>query len=114
MRTATGALLDPPIRDLVAVRLRELVGHAVTEVRITRVRWDESKRWVVMLLDERLPGSRRELPVDRGGLHHLVAILIRDAFPHADWSRAQDYDVVHGALREHVVRVPAALAGDAL
>jgi hypothetical protein len=58
--------------------------------------------------------GRREVPLPSGGLHHDIAILIRDAFPHANWAVAQDYDVATGVLREHSVRLPACLRGDDL
>ncbi|WP_426568147.1 hypothetical protein [Streptomyces canus] len=93
-------------------KLRELLyvlfAREVSEVRITRVRWPEGKRWVAMVIGT----EGREIPVRDGGLHHTAAIILRDAFPHANWSVAQDYDATAGVLREHTVRMPASLRGD--
>ncbi|WP_155054533.1 hypothetical protein [Streptomyces blattellae] len=95
-------------RSALDERLYILCGRLVKEVRITRVRWPQGKRWVALVIG--LNG--REVPLHDGGLHHQAAIILRDAFPHADWSRAQDYDVATGVLREHVVALPACLSGD--
>ncbi|MFF0139738.1 hypothetical protein ACFYRN_25200 [Streptomyces sp. NPDC005227] len=97
-------------------RLRAITGRAVAEVRITRVRWPEGLRWVAMILaaDPRAPRGRREVPITEAGQHRKLALLLRDTFPHADWAHAQDYDVGAGTLREHLVRLPDCLAGDAL
>ncbi|MGP4085441.1 hypothetical protein [Streptomyces sp. KR55] len=89
-------------------QLYTLFGRAVREVRITRVSWPDGKRWVAMAIGT----HGGEIPLHDGGLHHQAAMVLRDAFPHANWSRAQDYDVATGTLREHLVRVPASLRGD--
>lgn len=117
MSTATGTTMaDPATRDRLRGQLRELTGRVLAEVRITRVSWPEGLRWVAMVLavNGKAPARRREVPLAEGGQHHEIAILLRDAFPHADWSHAQDYDVTTGTLREHAVRLPACLRGDAL
>ncbi|MFJ9114431.1 hypothetical protein ACIRJO_02660 [Streptomyces sp. NPDC102394] len=82
-----------------------LVGRSVKEVRITRVNWPEGKRWVTTVFG--LNG--KEVPLYERGLHKQAAIVLRDAFPDANWARAQDYDVKTGVLREHVVQLPAGL-----
>lgn len=102
--TATAAA-----RSALDQQLYTLVGRSVKEVRITRVRWPEGKRWVAMVIGS----TGREVPLRDGGLHHQAAIILRHAFPHANWSRAQDYDVATGVLRQHVVRLPAGLRGEA-
>ncbi|MGW6911488.1 hypothetical protein [Streptomyces sp. NPDC054940] len=117
--TAAIETADAVTRDRLRGQLRELTGRVLAEVRITRVRWPEGLRWVAMALADHRPYARaatrrREVPLAEGALHHDIAILLRDAFPHADWSVAQDYDVTTGVLREHVVRLPACLRGDAL
>lgn len=91
-------------------RLYVLLGRRVREVRITRVTWTDGKRWVAMVIGT----NGKEVPIFDGGLHHQAAVVLRDAFPDADWSVAQDYDVATGILRQHVVRVPASLRGDEL
>lgn len=117
--TATVETADAVTRDRLRVQLRALTGRVLAEVRITRVRWPEGLRWVAMALADHRPYARAatrrcEVPLAEGTLHKDIAILIRDAFPRADWSRAQDYDVTTGTLREHAVRLPACLRGDAL
>ncbi|GAB2714760.1 hypothetical protein [Streptomyces bullii] len=97
-------------RSALDQQLYTLVGRSVKEVRITRVHWPDGKRWVAMVIG----ASGREVPLRDGGLHHQAAIILREAFPHANWSRAQDYDVATGVLREHRVRMPACLRGDEL
>lgn len=91
-------------------RLYVLFGRTVREVRITRVSWPDGKRWVAMVIGT----HGREVPIFDGGLHHVAAVVLRDAFPDADWDVAQDYDVATGVLRQHVVRMPASLRGDEL
>ncbi|MEU4172883.1 hypothetical protein AB0F46_39125 [Streptomyces sp. NPDC026665] len=103
--------------DTVRIReeLHEITGHTLAEVRITRVRWPAGLQWVALPLVARLkptPG-RREVPLGEAGLHQTIAHLLRNAFPHADWSHAQDYDVTTGVLREHTPRVPSCLTSDA-
>ncbi|SHI65660.1 hypothetical protein [Streptomyces sp. 3214.6] len=88
-------------------QLHTLFGRAVKEVRITRVTWPEGKKWVAMVIGT----HGREIPVYDGGLHHQAAMVLRDAFPDANWSRAQDYTVAAGVLREHVIRTPSSLRG---
>ncbi|MGW0583526.1 hypothetical protein ACWD25_48210 [Streptomyces sp. NPDC002920] len=89
-------------------QLYTLFGRRVKEVRITRVTWPEGKRWVAMVIGT----HGREIPIYDGGLHHNAAVVLRDAFPDANWSRAQDYDIATGVLSQHVVRMPASLRGD--
>ena len=88
-------------------QLHTLVGRAVKEVRITRVTWPEGKKWVAMAIGT----HGREIPVYDGGLHHQAAMVLRDAFPDANWGVAQDYDVATGVLREHVISIPSSLRG---
>jgi len=95
-------------RRVLQEQLYTLFGRPVKELRITRVTWPEGKKWVAMVIGT----NGKELPIFDGGLHHQAAIVLRDAFPHANWSRARDYDVATGVLREHVTRVPATLRGD--
>lgn len=97
-------------------RLYAITGRALAEVRVTRVEWPEGLRWVAMTLaaDPQTPRGRREVPLTEARQHRTLALLLRDTFPHANWAHAQDYDVVAGVLREHTVRLPACLTGDAL
>jgi hypothetical protein len=97
---ATRAALDQ--------QLYVLMGRSVKEVRITRVNWPEGKKWVAMVIG--IHG--REVPLYDGGLHQQAAMILREAFPHANWARAQDYDVKTGILREHIARVPSGPRGD--
>ncbi|MGV4984560.1 hypothetical protein ACVB8X_14155 [Streptomyces sp. NRAIS4] len=94
--------------------LRRIIGRAIAEVRITRVRWQDSLRWVALALsvDPKPPFGHREVPLTDGDQHREIALLLRDAFPHANWSVAQDYDVETGTLREHVTPLPECLRGD--
>lgn len=85
-----------------------LIGRSVKEVRITRVRWPEGKRWVAMVIG----ATGHEVPLYESGLHHQAASILQDAFPHANWGRAQDYDAATGVLREHVTPMPASLRGE--
>ncbi|MEU1596161.1 hypothetical protein ABZ468_25710 [Streptomyces sp. NPDC005708] len=98
-------------RDRVSRELLRITGRMAVEVRITRTRWPDGLHWVAMVLviDPRAPWGRREVPLTEGGQHREIALLLRGAFPNADWARAQDYDVVTGTLREHLVRLPACL-----
>jgi hypothetical protein len=91
-------------------QLYTLFGRAVQEIRITRVSWSSGPRWVAMVIGT----HGREVPVHDGGLHHTAAIVLREAFPDANWSRAQDYHVATGVLRQHIVRTPASLRGGEL
>ncbi|MFJ2004738.1 hypothetical protein [Streptomyces chartreusis] len=92
-----------------AEALRDITGfYSVTEVRITPARYGNGTVWCAMAL----ASNRREIPLP-GELRKLVVDLLNRAFPSADWSRAQDYDVTAGILREHVVRLPACLRGGA-
>ncbi|MEV7684511.1 hypothetical protein [Streptomyces bungoensis] len=104
---ATEFMADDTKRSRLKQQLYTLVGRSVKEVRITRVRWPEGKRWVAMVIGS----TGHEVPLHDGGLHHQAAIVLRDAFPHANWGRAQDYDVATGVLREHVTPMPATLRG---
>ncbi|WP_406168972.1 hypothetical protein [Streptomyces sp. NBC_00996] len=106
MSSKTGQFqADAATRSALDERLYILVGRSVKEIRITRVRWPQGKRWVALVIGR----NGREVPLHEGGLHHQAAIVLRDAFPQANWSRAQDYDVATGVLREHLVRLPAGL-----
>ncbi|WP_128803674.1 MULTISPECIES: hypothetical protein [unclassified Streptomyces] len=89
-------------------QLYTLVGRAVKEVRLTRVNWPDGKRWVATVFG--LNG--KEVPLYDRGLHHQAAMVLKEAFPQANWAVAQDYDVKSGVLREHVVRMPACLQED--
>ncbi|MFB7596936.1 hypothetical protein [Streptomyces sp. NPDC056160] len=101
-------------RDRLARKLRSITGRDATEVRVTRVRWSESLRWVALVLvaDADAQNGRREIPLADGSQHRQIAVLIHEAFPQANWSIAQDYDVADGTLREHLVHVPAYLGGE--
>lgn len=98
---------DDATRSALAEQLYTLIGRPVSEVRITRVTWSDGKRWVAVAFGT----NRKEIPMREGGLHHQAAAILREAFPDATWSRAQDYDVRAGILREHLVRTPASLRG---
>lgn len=91
------------IRSALHQQLYTLTGRSVKEVRITRVRRREGNRWVAMVIG----ATGREVPLRDGGLHHQAAVILREAFPHANWSIAQNYDVTTGTLTEHAVRLPA-------
>lgn len=94
----------------VAEALRDITGfYAVTEVRITPARYGDGTVHCAMAL----ASNRREIPLP-GHSRREVVDLLNTAFPGADWSRAQDYDVTAGVLREHVVRLPACLRGEEL
>ncbi|MET7776263.1 hypothetical protein ABZU94_10705 [Streptomyces mirabilis] len=114
--TRTRHAAEPLTRNALRAELLRITGSTLVEVRITRPRWDDRLHWVAMALavSRRSPATRREVPLAEGGQHREIGLLLRDAFPHADWSAAQDYDVVGGILTEHVTRVPACLRGDEL
>ncbi|MCI3277473.1 hypothetical protein [Streptomyces cylindrosporus] len=95
---------DATTRSLLHQRLYTLFGRRVSEVRITRVTWPEGHRWVAMVLG---PGDKEVPPVRGSGLHVQAALVLKEAFPQANWGRGQNYDVTTGVLREHVVRQPA-------
>lgn len=82
-----------------------LVGRTVKEVRITRVRWSGGTRWAAMAIG----AGGNEIPLYEHGRAYQAAIILRQAFPDADWSVAQDYDAATGVLSEHVVREPSAV-----
>lgn len=102
-----------------AARVRDvldaLTGHDLAEVRITSVNWPDGPQWVAMTLtaDPLAVRARREIPLEEGSQHKAIAFLLRDAFPDADWFRAQDYDVTTGVLREHTPRIPSCLMSEA-
>jgi len=102
------------LRRHLARSLRRITSRDVAEVRITRVRWDDGLHWVALALavDPRPPFGHREIPLADGSLHHEIALLLRDTFPHANWATAQDYDVTAGVLREHLVQMPTCLRGE--
>lgn len=104
----TGTKASAKTRRALSEQLYTLFGRPVKEVRITRVTWPEGKKWVAMVIGT----HGKEVPVFDRGLHDQAAIVLRDAFPHANWGVAQDYDVATGVLREHVIRMPASLRGD--
>ncbi|MGW6292436.1 hypothetical protein [Streptomyces sp. NPDC055058] len=89
-------------------RFYTLFGRAVKEVRITRVHWPEGRKWVAMVIGT----HGREVPVHGTGLHTQAALVLKDAFPRADWDRAQDYDATTGTLSEHIARMPTPRGGD--
>jgi hypothetical protein len=103
--TATGSQ-----RRALDQRIYLLVGRRATEVRITRVNWPGGARWVTTVFG--LGG--REVPLYARGLHLQAALVLKDVFPDADWSTAQDYDVKTGVLRQHVAPAPAGLREDKL
>lgn len=90
-------------RSALHQQLYILIGRSAKEVRITRVRRREGNRWVAMVIG----AGGQEVPLRGSGLHHQAAVVLREAFPHANWSIAQNYDVTTGTLTEHVVRLPA-------
>lgn len=119
MSTATEAqhIATARQRDRLRRTLLDITGQELVEVRITRPRWnDDNLHWVAMALTAgRQPGAApREVPLTEGGHHRRIGLLLRAAFPHADWSVAQDYDVTAGALTEHVTAMPYCLRGDDL
>lgn len=91
------------VRDRVLRQLRAITGRDVSEVRVTPVGDGNATAWCAMALGT----DRREIPLP--GRSREVAALLRESFPAARWSVAQDYDVAAGVLTEHVVRVPACL-----
>ncbi|MDX2749591.1 hypothetical protein PV413_03510 [Streptomyces scabiei] len=93
----------PVTRSALHQQLYTLIGRTVKEVRITRVRRQGHTRWVAMVIGV----NGREVPLYDSGLHHQAAAILRDAFPHADWTAAQNYDVTTGTLTTHAVRRPA-------
>ncbi|MFF0597845.1 hypothetical protein [Streptomyces antibioticus] len=108
MSTQTEFTVDAAKKRALREQLYTLVGRAVREIRLTRVNWPDGYRWVAMAVGV----GGKEVPLREGGLHHVAALILRDAFPHANWTRAQDYDVTTGILREHLVRTPASLRGE--
>ncbi len=88
-------------------QLYTLVGRPVREVRLTRVRRSEGLRWVAMVIG--LNG--KEVPLYDPGLHHTAAVILREAFPGADWSTAQNYEVRTGTLTRRTTAAPAGLRG---
>ncbi|MET9122947.1 hypothetical protein [Streptomyces sp. NPDC004528] len=115
--TETRHTAKPRERDRLERALQAITGRALTEVRITRTRWsDDDLHWVAMALTPGpVPGAApREAPLAQGGDHRRIGQLLGDAFPHADWNAAQDYDVTAGVLTEHVTHMPMRLRGDEL
>ncbi|MEI5520730.1 hypothetical protein WB388_08955 [Streptomyces brasiliscabiei] len=96
---------DTTTRRALHQQLYTLMGRTVQEVRITRVRRGKGKRWVAMAIGT----NGREVPLYESGLHHQAALVLREAFPHADWSIAQNYDVTTGILTKHAAPTPAPL-----
>jgi hypothetical protein len=94
--------------------LRRITGQSLAEVRITRVRWQDGLHWVALALtvDRRHPFWHREVPLSDGSQHREIGLLLRGAFPLADWNVAQDYNVETGVLREHIPPVPECLRGE--
>ncbi|MFD1656943.1 hypothetical protein ACFSL4_01510 [Streptomyces caeni] len=114
--TSVEYVLDESRRRALSDDLRRMTGYLLAEVRVTRTQWQDGPRWVVLALavDEQPPFGHREIPLVEGDNHRQIAGLLQAAFPAADWDRAQDYHVTDGILREHLVRLPASLRGDAL
>ncbi|MCM1977178.1 hypothetical protein [Streptomyces sp. G1] len=106
--TTTATRLGPATTRVLRDDLKRITGRALSEVRITPARYDRSTVYCAMALDR----QGREVPLP--GMQRAVVGAVRRCFPDADWSRAQDYDVVTGILRQHVVRLPACLEGDDL
>ncbi|MFD4258182.1 hypothetical protein ACFWR9_11265 [Streptomyces sp. NPDC058534] len=98
---------DEAARRALDEQLYTLVGRPVREVRITRVRRNEGLRWVALVIG--LNG--KEVPLYDRGLHHTAAVILRAAFPDADWSVAQDYTVRTGSLTRRSTAMPAGLRG---
>jgi hypothetical protein len=109
MSTATASTTANTVtRDRLSGRLREITGHVLAEVRVTPALYGGGNVWCVMALDRR----RREVPLP--GLAVDIALLLKRAFPRADWDRAQDYDVTTGVLTKHLTLLPACLRGEQL
>ncbi|WAZ20232.1 hypothetical protein STRCI_001333 [Streptomyces cinnabarinus] len=104
---STDHTLDDSHRLVLRDDLQRITGRILTEVRITQTLYGGGIAYCAMALDE----QRREVPLP--GIQRDVVDRVRRAFNRADWSRAQDYNVTVGVLREHVVRRPACLRGDA-
>ncbi|MEU7403846.1 hypothetical protein [Streptomyces sp. NPDC044948] len=98
---------DATARRALDEQLYTLVGRAVREVRITRVRRSEGLRWVAMVIGS----TGKEVRLYDRGLHHAAAVILREAFPTADWSTAQNYDVRTGTLTRRTTAAPAGLRG---
>lgn len=79
-------------------RIYLLIGRSAKELRITRVNWSDGPRWVTTVFG--LNG--KEVPLWDRGLHLQAALVLKDAFPQADWSIAQNYDVTTGILHPHL------------
>lgn len=103
---STEHTVDASTRLVLRDDLRRITGRILAEVRITPALYGGGTGFCAMALDDR----RREVPLP--GVQQAVADRVRRAFLRADWSRAQDYNVTTGVLREHVVRLPASLRGD--
>ncbi|MFD4343457.1 hypothetical protein ACFWQ6_01005 [Streptomyces coelicoflavus] len=95
------------VRRALDEQLYTLVGRPVREVRLTRVRRTEGLRWVAMVIGP----NGKEVPLYDRGLHHNAAVILREAFPDADWSAAQDYEVRTGTLTRRTTAAPAGLRG---
>jgi hypothetical protein len=108
MSARTTFQADAGARRALDQQLYVLVGRAVREVRVARVTWRSGQRWRAMVVAR----TGREVPVYAPGMHHLIARLLRDTFPQADWGIAQNYDAVNGILTEHTTQLPDTLAGD--
>ena len=86
-----------------------LVGRTVKEVRITHVPSSGGKRWAAMAIG----AAGNEIPLYDHGRAYQAAIILRQAFPDANWLVAQDYDVATGVLSEHVTPSTADRQGGA-
>jgi hypothetical protein len=98
----------PELRLLLRTHLHAAAGRPVAEVRVTHHRRADARLYCVMALS----ADRREVPLPKGAAK-LISDALRSAFPHARWSRAQDYDVTTGVLVEHLTLLPACLRGGA-
>jgi len=99
---------DAGARRALHQQLYVLVGREVREVRVARVTWRSGQRWRAMVVGQ----TGREVPLYEPAMHHLIAQLLREAFPQADWDTAQDYNARTGVLTRHITQLPDALAGD--
>ncbi|MCC9154859.1 hypothetical protein LZP81_31045 [Streptomyces parvulus] len=107
MTKPTELQADDATRRALDQQLYTLVGRPVREVRITRVCRNEGLRWVALVIG--LNG--KEVRLFDTGLHHAAAVILREAFPDADWSAAQDYTVRTGTLARRSTALPAGLRG---
>lgn len=86
------------------ITLRRAAGSPVREYRITPQQWEQRTVFCVMAIG----WSWREIPLPKGAAQ-AISVTLREAFPDALWSRAQNYTTANATLREHTPPVPSFL-----